>query len=123
MYAYLKARSEGCALLALACVLLMGWMRSLVLIDEYVRYSDFSDTRSKTGFYRSSDGSIRYMWRLRTQGNVQENQAWSVHYAVLMIPVTVAAGYLILWPRRKPLPFSELIAIIIIAIVLALAIL
>lgn len=123
MYAYLKVRSEGCALLALACVLLMGWMRSLVLIDEYVTYREFGDTRSRTGFYRSSDGLVRYMWRLTTQGNVRENQAWSVHYAVLTIPVTLAAGYLILRPRRKPLRFSELIAIIIISIVLALAIL
>jgi len=115
---YLKARSEGCALLALACVMLMGWMRSLVLIDEYVTYRAAGDKHSRTGFYRSSDGSIRYMWRLTTRGNVHESQAWSVHYAVLTIPVTLTAGYLILWPRRKPMRFSELIAIIIISIVL-----
>lgn len=93
MYAYLKARSEGCALLALARVLLMGWMRSLVLIDEYVTYREFGDTRSRTGFYRSSDGYVRYMWRLATRGSVRENQAWSVHYAMLTIPVTLAVAF------------------------------
>ncbi len=37
MYAYLKARKEGCSLLALACLLLIGWMRSLLVTDEYVQ--------------------------------------------------------------------------------------
>ncbi len=118
MYAYLKARKEGCSILALACLLLIGWMRSLLVTDEYVTYRAFGDTRSKTGFYRSSDSSIRYMWRLASKGNIREKQTWSVHYAVLTIPATLASGYLILWPLRKPMPIADWIATIIISIML-----
>lgn len=118
MYAYLKSRKEGCSLLALACLLLIGWMRSLLVTDEYVTFGQFEGTRSKIAFYRSSESSIRYIWRLASKGDIREKQAWSVHYAMLTIPVTLAAGYLILWPLRKPMPIADWVAVVIISIVL-----
>lgn len=118
MYAYLKARKEGCSLLALACLLLIGWMRSLLVTDEYVTFGQFEGTRSKIAFYRSSDSSIRYMWRVASKENIREKQVWSIDYAVLTIPVTLAAGHLILWPLRKPMPIADWVAVVIISIVL-----
>lgn len=119
MIAFLMARKEGLTILALACALTVGWLRSLVVTDEYVTgFVTASQKYTERRLYRSQDGYVGFVRRYRSSSKVTDKPIWSVHYAAVTLPVVLVSARLILRPLRKPMPVVDWIVITIGGIVL-----
>jgi hypothetical protein len=93
-----RRRMDGCTLLLLACVFMSGWVRSLVLKDEFVIGGEGPDA---TSLVRSQDQAIRFVYRVwsRTTG-VHEEEMYYVPHVAIVLPLTLVSGYLLLIKPR-----------------------
>lgn len=90
-------RKAGLVTLAVACLLTVGWMRSLMRIDEIVLASHGDE-----GFLISSHDQglwlVRYIWFGR--GHIYDQSIQFVPDWLLILPLTLLSAWLILWEPR-----------------------
>ena len=91
---------DGCVLLVIACVFMIGWLRSLVLKEEFTLALDGGGDEAY--LIRSHDQAIRYVFRVWSRiGGVREEVLLSVPYVALVLPLTLFSAWLILGKSRK----------------------
>lgn len=99
-------RTYGAATLLVACVLLIGWMRSAVLSEEFVLESRCSRVCSETYLIRSHDNAIRFIYRAWSKSvGGREEEEFTLPYVMIIMPLALTSLALILWkPRAEPSP-------------------
>lgn len=113
-------RKLGCALLAMACVFTVLWVRSCIVIDNFaVRIGDrrLQVALHQGGAYLevldlSTFGQLRgapqYSWRVRPADPSIRSESWKLQGPIKCVPfrqfvlvLGSLAAYLILWKPRK----------------------
>ena len=94
-----KRRTNGCVLLLLACVVMVGWLRSLVLNEEIVLEAYGGDV---VYLVRSHNQEISYVCRVvSATGLVREELFLSIPYVVIVLPLSLLSGWFLLWGMRN----------------------
>ena len=92
-------RTNGCVLLVIACVFMIGWLRSLVLKDEIIIECLDGD---ETYLIRSHDQAIRYVFSVWSRnGGVREEVLLFVPYVAVVLPLTLLSAWLILGKTKS----------------------
>lgn len=94
-------RTNGCALLVLACVFMVGWLRSFVLRDEILIQSEGDETH----LIRSHDQAIRYVYHVwSVNGPVRDEEVLVIPYAAIVPPLSLLSAWLLLRKPRNTTP-------------------
>jgi hypothetical protein len=96
-------RTYGSALFIISMVLLIGWLRSGVVVDQFDLESQFSGPLEESYFLRSNDNAIRFIFRSGYPGAIREEELIVVYYAVITLPLALIAACLMFWKARKNL--------------------
>lgn len=107
MWSYFKPlrRKFGVMTLVMACLLLVGWMRSFSRHDQL-------EVGDRT--YRSVDGALSQINTLRVPagpnriGSVGQERAWSVPYWTIVAPLAVFSTWLLLSEPRTSTPSQRM---------------
>jgi|GEM_PF-4487461 len=98
---FVNERSTGFAALIVASLLMVGWMRSQIYVDEIFAEVNCSRVFEDSYLYRSSANSIRFIRREWSINSVREFELLSVHYATITLPLGILSAVLILGARAQ----------------------
>ena len=94
-------RTYGSAVFIISIVLLIGWLRSSVVVDQFELESRFSGPQQEIYYIRSNDSAIRFICHYGCGRAIREEKLIVVHYAVITLPLAALAACLIFWTSRK----------------------
>lgn len=90
----------GLAVLIIAGILTVAWVRSQSMIDEIVLETRSSRTLEETYLFRSGNNGFRFVLRVwSSDSGLREEELCRIQYSHVVLPLTLLAAWLLL---RKP---------------------
>ncbi len=96
-------RTHGGALFIISMALLIGWLRSGVVVDQFTLESQFSGPQQESYYLRSNDNAIRFIYHYGSGRAIREEELIVVHYAIITLPLSLIAACLMIGKGRKNL--------------------